>query len=172
MFTYPNEYGKKAEELLWRKVYYDVIHAVKNGRKVGDRKSIIIPFVCCFDVLIFSLSLNLSLFVISKRGSNYRLSPMVFWLRYFVSTSFSLQFQSNAPGALQQRHLVPHYQQFLYSAVGYYQYLLLKMQSKVRPGLVDMDCSLASRPLRDSARHRLDKSNKVSIYFCTFLVFI
>lgn len=102
MFTYPNEYGKKAEELLWRKVYYDVIHAVKNGRK----------------------------------------------------------FQSNAPGALQQRHLVPHYQQFLYSAVGYYQYLLLKMQSRVRPGLVDMDCSLASRPLRDGARHRLDKSNK------------
>uniref|UniRef100_A0A8C4NGC0 Nonsense-mediated mRNA decay factor n=1 Tax=Eptatretus burgeri TaxID=7764 RepID=A0A8C4NGC0_EPTBU len=33
MFLHPVEYGRKAEELLWRKVYYDVIHLVKTARK-------------------------------------------------------------------------------------------------------------------------------------------
>nr|CAB3266394.1 protein SMG5-like [Phallusia mammillata] len=89
LFTYPNEYGRKAEELLWKKVYYDVIHTVKSGRK----------------------------------------------------------FQSNAPGALQQRHLEPHFRQFLYSAMGFYHYLLLRLQSKVSSGLVEIDFSLATRPL-------------------------
>ncbi|CAM9810080.1 unnamed protein product [Lampetra fluviatilis] len=33
MFLHPVDYGRKAEELLWRKVYYEVIHAVKANRK-------------------------------------------------------------------------------------------------------------------------------------------
>ena len=36
MFSYPLEYGRKAEELMWKKVCYDVIHAVKAGRKVRN----------------------------------------------------------------------------------------------------------------------------------------
>ena len=36
MFTEPVEYGRKAEELLWRKVYYEVIYLMKHNRKVGD----------------------------------------------------------------------------------------------------------------------------------------
>lgn len=33
MFTFPVEYGKKAEELIWRKVYYEVIQLVKGNKK-------------------------------------------------------------------------------------------------------------------------------------------
>ncbi|XP_076800488.1 nonsense-mediated mRNA decay factor SMG5-like isoform X2 [Clavelina lepadiformis] len=90
MFTYPSDYGRKAEELLWRKVYYDVIHTVKSSRK----------------------------------------------------------FQSNAPGTLQQRHLEPHYRQFLYSAIGYYHYLLMRLQSKVLPGVVVIDFPLSSQSMQ------------------------
>uniref|UniRef100_T1JIG1 Protein SMG5 n=1 Tax=Strigamia maritima TaxID=126957 RepID=T1JIG1_STRMM len=36
MFCDPLGHGKKAEELLWRKVYYDVITIGKQLRKVGD----------------------------------------------------------------------------------------------------------------------------------------
>lgn len=33
MFSHPLEYGYKAEELMWRKVYYEVIQLVKNNKK-------------------------------------------------------------------------------------------------------------------------------------------
>ncbi|XP_072917459.1 nonsense-mediated mRNA decay factor SMG5 [Hemitrygon akajei] len=33
MFLHPAEYGRKAEELLWRKVYYEVIQLVKTNKK-------------------------------------------------------------------------------------------------------------------------------------------
>lgn len=33
MFTDPVEYGRKAEELMWRKVYYDVIQSFKQQKK-------------------------------------------------------------------------------------------------------------------------------------------
>lgn len=33
MFLHPVEYGRKAEELLWRKVYYEVIQLIKTNRK-------------------------------------------------------------------------------------------------------------------------------------------
>ncbi|XP_069796511.1 nonsense-mediated mRNA decay factor SMG5 isoform X2 [Narcine bancroftii] len=33
MFLHPVEYGRKAEELLWRKVYYEVIQVVKTNKK-------------------------------------------------------------------------------------------------------------------------------------------
>ena len=36
MFHDPQEYGRKAEELLWRKVYYDVIQLMKHNKKVID----------------------------------------------------------------------------------------------------------------------------------------
>nr|XP_002122527.1 protein SMG5-like [Ciona intestinalis] len=102
MFTYSSDYGRKAEELLWRKVYYDVIHAVKSGRK----------------------------------------------------------FQSNAPGALQQHHLQPHFRQFLYSAVGYYHYLLLRLQSKVKTDLVCIDLPLADKPLQRTTRRKNEEDAK------------
>ena len=34
MFFDPLEYGRRAEELLWRKVYYDIIQLMKHNRKV------------------------------------------------------------------------------------------------------------------------------------------
>ena len=34
MFFDPVEYGRRAEELLWRKVYYDIIQLMKHNRKV------------------------------------------------------------------------------------------------------------------------------------------
>ncbi|XP_059574762.1 nonsense-mediated mRNA decay factor SMG5 [Alligator mississippiensis] len=33
MFLHPVEYGRKAEELLWRKVYYEVIQLIKTNKK-------------------------------------------------------------------------------------------------------------------------------------------
>ena len=35
MFIDPVEYGRRAEELLWRKVYYDIIQLMKHNKKVG-----------------------------------------------------------------------------------------------------------------------------------------
>lgn len=34
MFLHPVDYGRKAEELLWRKVYYDIIQVIKTNKKV------------------------------------------------------------------------------------------------------------------------------------------
>ena len=34
LFTYSEDYGRKAEELLWRKVFYDIIQKLKYFRKV------------------------------------------------------------------------------------------------------------------------------------------
>ena len=34
MFYDPLEYGRKAEEMLWRKVYYDVIQLMKHNKRV------------------------------------------------------------------------------------------------------------------------------------------
>nr|XP_055049651.1 nonsense-mediated mRNA decay factor SMG5-like [Misgurnus anguillicaudatus] len=33
MFLHPVDYGRKAEELLWRKVYYEVIQVIKTNKK-------------------------------------------------------------------------------------------------------------------------------------------
>ncbi|EDO42311.1 predicted protein, partial [Nematostella vectensis] len=35
IFNHPKEYGRKAEELLWRKVFYDVIQWLRQHRKVS-----------------------------------------------------------------------------------------------------------------------------------------
>lgn len=34
MFLHPVDYGRKAEELLWRKVYYEVIQLIKTHKTV------------------------------------------------------------------------------------------------------------------------------------------
>lgn len=39
MFLHPVDYGRKAEELLWRKVYYDIIQVIKTNKKVTAKKS-------------------------------------------------------------------------------------------------------------------------------------
>lgn len=39
MFLHPVDYGRKAEELLWRKVYYDVIQVIKMNKKVSGHQS-------------------------------------------------------------------------------------------------------------------------------------
>uniref|UniRef100_A0A3B3CNH4 SMG5 nonsense mediated mRNA decay factor n=1 Tax=Oryzias melastigma TaxID=30732 RepID=A0A3B3CNH4_ORYME len=36
MFLHPVDYGRKAEELLWRKVYYEVIQVIKTNKKLFD----------------------------------------------------------------------------------------------------------------------------------------
>lgn len=35
MFYNPLYYGKKAEEVLWRKVFYDIIQLIKKNRRVS-----------------------------------------------------------------------------------------------------------------------------------------
>lgn len=39
MFLHPVDYGRKAEELLWRKVYYEVIQLIKTNKKVGEARA-------------------------------------------------------------------------------------------------------------------------------------
>lgn len=39
MFLHPVDYGRKAEELLWRKVYYEVIQVIKTNKKVQSRNT-------------------------------------------------------------------------------------------------------------------------------------
>jgi protein SMG5 len=34
MFRKPMEYAKKAEEILWRMVFYEIIHIIKSNKKV------------------------------------------------------------------------------------------------------------------------------------------
>jgi hypothetical protein len=34
MFYNPSDYGRKAEEVLWRKVFYEIIQLMKHNRKV------------------------------------------------------------------------------------------------------------------------------------------
>ncbi|MED6288569.1 Protein smg5 [Ameca splendens] len=43
MFLHPVDYGRKAEELLWRKVYYEVIQVIKTNKKVRWQKQ---PYSC------------------------------------------------------------------------------------------------------------------------------
>ncbi|KAJ7416546.1 Protein SMG5 [Willisornis vidua] len=45
MFLHPVDYGRKAEELLWRKVYYEVIQLIKTNKKVRSGTSVC--FVNC-----------------------------------------------------------------------------------------------------------------------------
>jgi len=40
LFYCPLEYGRKAEELLWRKAFYEIIQLMKHSRKV-------FVFICC-----------------------------------------------------------------------------------------------------------------------------
>ena len=35
ILNHPKEYGRRAEERLWRKVFYDVIQKLRNHRKVN-----------------------------------------------------------------------------------------------------------------------------------------
>ena len=35
MFYNPLFYGRKAEEVLWRKVFYDIIQLIKHNRRVS-----------------------------------------------------------------------------------------------------------------------------------------
>lgn len=39
MFLHPVDYGRKAEELLWRKVYYEVIQVIKTNKKVTEHEA-------------------------------------------------------------------------------------------------------------------------------------
>ena len=55
MFYNPADYGRKAEEVLWRKVFYDIIQVVKHNRKVSsvvgeccynNQQNLLIPYRC------------------------------------------------------------------------------------------------------------------------------
>ena len=35
IFKQPLEFGKKAEEILWRQVFYEIINIVKSSKKVN-----------------------------------------------------------------------------------------------------------------------------------------
>lgn len=43
MFLHPVDYGRKAEELLWRKVYYEVIQLIKTNKKASIRGCACLP---------------------------------------------------------------------------------------------------------------------------------
>lgn len=103
LFVHSIDFSKKAAALMWKNVFYDVICAVKNGRK----------------------------------------------------------FISNAPGALQQPELVPYLKQFLDSAIGYYQHLLLKIQD-ICPDLILFDYPLLMKPFSSSCGHTLSYKPKDS----------
>lgn len=45
MFLHPVDYGRKAEELLWRKVYYDIIQVIKTNKKVTVKKVLLFCIV-------------------------------------------------------------------------------------------------------------------------------
>lgn len=45
MFLHPADYGRKAEELLWRKVYYDIIQVIKTNKKVTAEKVLLFCIV-------------------------------------------------------------------------------------------------------------------------------
>jgi len=93
LLLHPSDLSKKAEEVMWRNVFYDVIQAVKGKRKL----------------------------------------------------------QSDGSVSNQHRDLVAHYKQFLDSATGYYQHLLLKIQ-EICPGLVDVDYPLMAGPFYNTSR--------------------
>ena len=40
MFYCPAEYGRKAEEVLWRKAFYEVIQLMKHNVKVGFQEQL------------------------------------------------------------------------------------------------------------------------------------
>lgn len=50
MFLHPVDYGRKAEELLWRKVYYEVIQVIKTNKKVRVTAAVAgnLPAFPCF----------------------------------------------------------------------------------------------------------------------------
>lgn len=50
MFLHPIDYGRKAEELLWRKVYYEVIQVIKTNKKVRWQKVTQQLWKCLFGV--------------------------------------------------------------------------------------------------------------------------
>ena len=47
MFLHPVDYGRKAEELLWRKVYYEVIQVIKTNKKVSAAAALENGFSAC-----------------------------------------------------------------------------------------------------------------------------
>jgi len=93
----PIEQCIKAESLLWKKCFYEVIQAIKS-RKVTP----------------------------------------------------------NLPGAMTQPELMPYFQQFLNSAVGYYTHLRLKMSEK-HPNDYQYDYRLLASPLHNFANSTLSK---------------
>lgn len=74
MFLHPVDYGRKAEELLWRKVYYEVIQVIKTNKKVllnhypsyqlGTDSGVYMLLTVCFNdiCLTFSFAFSLAFF--------------------------------------------------------------------------------------------------------------
>lgn len=63
MFLHPVDYGRKAEELLWRKVYYEVIQVIKTNKKVGISAALSLnlsDFGCFIVGLFLQMQLPLS----------------------------------------------------------------------------------------------------------------
>ena len=45
MMNHTLEYGRKAEEVLWRRVFYDVIQKLKQQKRVSEK--IVVPTLDC-----------------------------------------------------------------------------------------------------------------------------
>ena len=105
MFYDPLEYGRKAEELLWRKVYYDVIQLLKHNRKVHWNES------ACQAGLHFA-------------------AFMTFWSDCEDSGLPTFFFFGNFQQMRPSSSLESAFRTHLAAATGYYHHLLFKLQTE------------------------------------------
>lgn len=117
MFLHPVDYGRKAEELLWRKVYYEVIQVIKTNKKVSVSQ------------------------VISQNLSEF---PVLLLLVCFQKCNFSCPLQH----IHSRSTLECAYRTHLIAGVGFYQHLLLYIQSHYQLELQDcIDWTHVTDPL-------------------------
>lgn len=119
MFLHPVDYGRKAEELLWRKVYYEVIQVIKTNKKVS---------------------------VSATAAPNLCIPPFI------VVDLFYFFHKCNFSRPLQHIHsrstLECAYRTHLIAGVGFYQHLLLYIQSHYQLELQDcIDWTHVTDPL-------------------------
>lgn len=56
MFYNPSDYGRKAEQVLWRKVFYEIIQLMKHNRKVLYNTCIMLGNQGCLTLCFYGYS--------------------------------------------------------------------------------------------------------------------
>lgn len=159
MFLHPVDYGRKAEELLWRKVYYEVIQVIKTNKKVNGPAAVgENPLCISAEQRLFEVTgmrqifpqyqqlmpvlhrwsctnigptvlalLKCSLIINQTTNKEYSCSRFLFVVIVLVSTVYfflSLLQHIHSRSALECA-----YRTHLIAGVGFYQHLLLYIQS-------------------------------------------